>query len=55
MKKASSSRAGASRGSKVYKKPTVKAYGNIHQITAGKGNQGHKDSQSPVTPNKTLP
>ena len=41
-------------GSKPYSTPKVKAYGNIHDITAGTGAAGLKDSQSGIKPNKTL-
>ncbi len=55
MKKASKSSPARKAGTKPYRKPNVKAYGNIHDITAGTGHRGNMDSQSPVMPNKTLP
>ena len=42
-------------GRKPYRRPTVKSYGNVHEITAGVGFDGVKDAVSGEPPNKTQP
>jgi len=55
MSDSTSSRAPkANKGTKPYRAPKVKAYGNVHDITGGHGALGPKDSTSGAKPNKTL-